>query len=116
MLSPLSRAVDLLATILYYHGMNNTQREELKLKIVPLLKQAKVKKAALFGSYANGTNTRESDIDILVEMPDNATLFELGGLKVTLEEVLQKKVDIVTYKSISPVIKDSVLHNQYSLL
>ena len=43
---------------------------------------------------------------ILVELPEDATLFELGGLKVTLEEKLNKKVDIITYKSISPINKE----------
>ncbi|MGH7203414.1 MAG: nucleotidyltransferase family protein [Candidatus Levyibacteriota bacterium] len=81
-----------------------------------MLKQAKIKKAALFGSYVSATNTDENDIDILVELPETATLFELGGLKVNLEENLKKKVDIITYKSISPIIKDSVLNNQYLLL
>ena len=96
--------------------MNKTILEEIKTKVLPILKQANVKKAALFGSYVRGDNTKKSDIDMLVELPDSATLFELGGLKVTLEEKLNKKVDIVTYKSISPIIKDSILSNQYSLI
>lgn len=96
--------------------MSNDTLEQIKIKILPVLKQAQVKKAALFGSYVNGDNTKESDIDILVELPDNATLFELGGLKINLEEELNKKVDIITYKSISPIIKDSILNNQYQLI
>ena len=90
--------------------------DDIKAKAIPVLTQAGVKKAALFGSYARGTNTQESDVDILVELPEEATLFELGGLKVDLEETLQKKVDVLTYKSISPRIKESVLNNQYPLL
>ena len=96
--------------------MSNTVLEELKVKALPVLKQAEVKRAAFFGSYVRGDNTNESDIDILVELPENATLFELGGLKVSLEEELKKKVDVVTYKSISPIIKDSILSNQYQLI
>lgn len=102
--------------MMYYQVMNTATLEDIKTKILPILKKADVKKAALFGSYVRGTNTKTSDIDILVELPDNATLFELGGLKVTLEEELNKKVDVVTYKSISPIIKDSILSNQYPLL
>ena len=96
--------------------MNTAILEEIKIKVLPILKQAEVKKAALFGSYVRGDNNETSDIDILVELPDNATLFELGGLKVTLEEKLKKNVDVVTYKSISPIIKESILRNQYPLL
>ncbi len=101
---------------MYYDVMNTVKLEEIKTKILPILKQADVKKAAIFGSYAKGTNRKTSDIDILVELPENATLFELGGLKVTLEEKLEKNVDIITYKSISPIIKDSILSNQYPLI
>ncbi len=96
--------------------MNKAILEDIKLKTLPILKRAEVKKAALFGSYVRGDNTQDSDIDILVELPDNATLFELGGLKLTLEEKLQKRVDVVTYKSISPIIKESILSNQYPLI
>ncbi len=102
--------------MMYYRCMNKSTLEAIKEKALPVLKQANVKKAALFGSYVRGENTKESDIDMLVELPSDATLFELGGLKVTLEEKLNKKVDIVTYKSISPVIKDSILNNQYPLI
>ncbi len=96
--------------------MNTITLEEIKEKTLPILKEAGITKAALFGSYVRGENKNSSDIDILVELPDTATLFELGGLKVTLEEKLNNKVDIVTYKSISPIIKDSILKNQYPLL
>lgn len=101
---------------MYYHFMDIATLEDIKIKILPILKTAEVKKAALFGSYVRGNNTKTSDIDILVELPDDATLFELGGLKVTLEEELKRKVDVVTYKSISPIIKESILSNQYPLL
>ena len=96
--------------------MNKVVLEDIKKDVLPILQKADIKKAALFGSYVRGDNTRESDIDILVELPENASLFELAGLKVDLEEKLQKKVDVVTYKSICPVIKDSILSNQYPLL
>ena len=102
--------------MMYYHVMNVAILEDIKIKILPILKKADVKKAAIFGSYVRGDNTKMSDIDILVELPENATLFELGGLKITLEEELKKKVDVITYKSISPVIKESILNNQYPLL
>jgi uncharacterized protein len=109
-------SIDLKTTMMYYHSMSSVKLEEIKIKVLPILKQANIKKAALFGSYVSGTSTKESDIDILVELPDNATLFELGGLKVSLEEKLHKKVDVVTYKNISPIIRSSILSNQYPLL
>jgi len=95
---------------------NNTVLEYIKEKAIPILKQAAVKKASLFGSYARGEQHEESDIDMLVDLPDNATLIDLVGLQQDLEEALQKKVDVVEYEGINPLIKDSILNSQYSIL
>ncbi len=90
--------------------------EEIKIKAFPVLKQADVTKAALFGSCARGDNKKNSDIDILINLPRGKTLLDLIGLKNNLEEVLKKKVDIVEYEGIHPLIKNSVLKYQYPLL
>jgi predicted nucleotidyltransferase len=68
--------------------MNNIQ--SIQNKIVPILKQANIKKATLFGSYARGDNTEKSDIDILIAFPENATLLDLVRLERHLEENLSK--------------------------
>ena len=61
----------------------------------------------LFGSYANGTNTEESDVDILVEFNKNEriTLITLSGLKIRLEELLKISVDVIS----SPIPDKSIL-------
>lgn len=61
----------------------------------------------LFGSYANGTNTDDSDVDLLVEFDSNAiiTLFTLSGLKIRMEELLNTPVDVIN----SPIPEDSIL-------
>ncbi|GAB3934094.1 nucleotidyltransferase family protein [Larkinella terrae] len=56
---------------------------------------------ALFGSYADGTATEESDVDIMVEFSEPVG-FEVVDLAIELEELLQKKVDLVTRKAIKP--------------
>src|SRR4051812_42209962 len=53
---------------------NVIQLEKIKRKVYPILKKAFVKKAVIFGSYARGDNTNESDIDMLVDLPTKATL------------------------------------------
>ncbi len=69
--------------------------EELK---PTLRKDFLVKKIGLFGSYARGEETENSDIDIVVELakPD---LFILGDIKMDLEELFLKDVDIVRLRS-----------------
>jgi len=55
-----------------------------------------LKKVTLFGSYADGSCTEESDVDLLVEFDTpGVSLFTLSGLKLGLEDILQKKVDIL---------------------
>ena len=82
--------------------------EQIKTKILPLLKQAGVLRSSIFGSVARGEATKNSDVDILVEMPERATLFDLAGLKIDLEKALGKKVDVGTYNSLKPRIKERV--------
>ncbi len=81
-----------------------------------MLKQAEVKRAALFGSYVRGDNNENSDVDILVDLPRGKTLLDLVGLKQDLEEILQRKVDVVEYGGIHPLLKDSILASQYQIL
>lgn len=49
---------------------------------------------SLFGSFARGEETRESDIDLLIEMND-ATFDKLAGLKIYLEESFEREVNVV---------------------
>lgn len=86
--------------------------ENLKNRIIPLLKEYGVEKAGLFGSLARGEETDESDIDLLVELPAKASLLDLAGLKIDLEELLAQKVDVLTYDSLHPLLKDSILNEQ----
>lgn len=96
--------------------MTDAILDEIKQKVLPILKQANVTKAALFGSQVRGDNTEKSDIDILVDLPRGTTLFDMVGIQQDLEEILDKKVDLVTYNSIHPSLKDSIMNNQYPIL
>lgn len=66
--------------------------EQLKEIIVPILKEKGVIRSSLFGSYAHGSVTRDSDIDVLVELPDGKDLLDLVDLQFALEDRLQKKL------------------------
>ena len=88
--------------------------ERLREKILPILKKYGIKKAALFGSFARGEQKPDSDIDILVKFKDreNKTLLDLVGLELELVDVLNRKVDVLTYNSIHPLLKDYILKEQ----
>lgn len=63
----------------------------------------------LFGSFARGEQRRNSDIDLLVDLPDGMTLFRLAALKRELETAVRRKVDVVPARSIKPALRDSIL-------
>ena len=86
--------------------------EEIKKTVKDLLIECNVSKAALFGSIVHGKMTDESDIDFLVEFATKKSLFDLCDLKLKLQDVLQKKVDVLTYKSIHPLLKERILREQ----
>jgi uncharacterized protein len=59
----------------------------------------------VFGSIARGEDRADSDVDLLVEMEDERSLLDLVGLEQDLEELLQRKVDVLTDESIHPAIR-----------
>ncbi|OYT66952.1 hypothetical protein B6V00_02395, partial [ANME-1 cluster archaeon ex4572_4] len=75
-----------------------------------------VKKAALFGSVARGEATEESDIDLLIEFEGRKSLLDLAGLKLELQELLRRRVDLLTYKSLHPLLKERILSEQEEIL
>lgn len=90
---------------------------DIKRKIKPILERNHVKKAAIFGSVARGETKKNSDIDILVEFRgNNKSLFDLAGLQIELEEKLKKEVDVLTYNSLSPLLKKEILSEQKIIL
>lgn len=63
----------------------------------------------VFGSCARGLDTEDSDLDLLVDALPGATLFDLGGLQQTLEEMLGVRVDLVTPADLPPPVRAAVL-------
>ncbi len=85
-------------------------------KIVSILKKNGVDRAGIFGSYAKGTAGKKSDIDLLIKFRGEKSLLDLSGLKIELEENIKKKVDLVTYRSVHPLLKESILKGEVRIL
>ena len=94
--------------------MNNI--ESIKKILIKVLIEHEVKKAALFGSIVRGETTKDSDIDLLIEFKGKKSLFDLAGLKLELQELLRRKVDVVTYKSLHPLLKERILSEEKVIL
>ena len=81
-----------------------------------MLEKYGVKRAALFGSIVRGEATQESDIDLLIKFEGRKSLLDLAGLKLELEDLLRRKVDVLTYKSLHPLLKEKILSEQEVIL
>lgn len=88
----------------------------IKEKIIPLLKAGGVVRSSLFGSVARNDGTRESDIDLLVEFGCPTGFFALCRLQRALEEALGKKVDLVTFNALHPLLRDRVMADAVAIL
>jgi predicted nucleotidyltransferase len=73
-----------------------------------LLKNFGIKELALFGSYARGDFTKESDIDLAILDIDKKDYFIRAEAKYYLENLLHKKVDLGYFDSIRPFIRRQV--------
>jgi predicted nucleotidyltransferase len=76
--------------------------DEIKEMVRPIARKHGVDAIYLFGSYARGEATAESDIDFRVEKGRLKGLFALCGLYCDIEAALQKKVDVLTTGSLEP--------------
>jgi len=90
--------------------------EEMKRQVLPILEQHDVVHAAIFGSFARAEAERDSDLDILVELPSTKSLLDLVALKLDLEEILEREVDVLTYHALHPRIREGVLREQVVIL
>ena len=96
--------------------MKGGRVEKIKNMLIPVLKKHGVKRAALFGSIVKGEDIKGSDIDLLIEFEGRKSLLDLVGLKLEVQELLERDVDIVTYGSIHPLLRERILNEQEIIL
>ncbi|HEU5151782.1 MAG TPA: nucleotidyltransferase family protein [Iamia sp.] len=63
----------------------------------------------VFGSVARGDADSTSDVDLLVDLDPDRSLFDLGGLLMDLTDLLGTEVDVVTEASLKPRVRQRVL-------
>jgi uncharacterized protein len=82
---------------------------QLRSKVLRVTKKHGATNVRIFGSFARGEQHSRSDVDLLVDLPDHMSLLGLSGLKVDLEETLNRKVDVVPSDSIKPALRKYIL-------
>ncbi len=83
-------------------------------QIAEYFKTQPVLKAWLFGSFARGEQTKNSDVDILI-LPDKSqhfSLFTLSGMYEDLKELLGREVDLITDCGLMPFARESAVRDK----
>lgn len=89
--------------------------KENKEEILRIAKKYGAKNLEIFGSVVQGTDKPDSDIDILLDLEAGRTLLDHAALMCELEELLGRKVDIVTRKGIKKRIRERVFREAVPL-
>ncbi|MEW6710172.1 MAG: nucleotidyltransferase family protein [Candidatus Riflebacteria bacterium] len=63
----------------------------------------------VFGSVVRGEDTPQSDVDLLVDLDKGRTLLDMGGALIKLQELLGRKVEIVTERGLHWYLRDKIL-------
>jgi predicted nucleotidyltransferase len=83
---------------------------KLRGTVLAIARARGVHNIRVFGSFARGDQRKDSDIDLLVELPKGSSLLDLAGLKMDLQEALRMKVDVLTEDGISRYLRERILH------
>jgi hypothetical protein len=86
-----------------------------KATILKLAQQHGIRNVRLFGSMVRDDATSESDVDFLVDLEEGRDLFDLGELLMDLQDLLHRKVDLVTESSLNTKIGQHILREAISL-
>ena len=77
-------------------GMHEDKLINIGMVLAPVFAQNAVVRALVFGSYARGEETQDSDIDFLVEFADGASILDLSGLIEDINDTINLPADVLT--------------------
>ena len=87
------------------HALIETHRDEL----LALAHRRGVTEVRVFGSMSRGDGSESSDVDLLVTLPPGVSALALGGLLLDAQDLLGRRVDVVTEASLHPALRERVV-------
>src|SRR3989338_11634321 len=87
----------------------NEKIKKHRKEILSLAQKYGAQNVRIFGSVARGEAKEDSDIDVLVDLEAGRSLLDLGGLLMDLQDLLGRRVDVVTAKGLRDRIRSRVL-------
>ena len=94
-----------MATLPAMHALIETHRAEL----LALARRRGITGVRVFGSMSRGDANNNSDVDLLVTLAPGTSALALGGLLVDAQELLGRRVDVVTEASLHPALRERVV-------
>jgi len=89
--------------------------KEKKQEILAIAQQNGIRNVRIFGSVARGKERFDSDIDLLVEIEDGRTLFDLIRFKQEIESLLERKVDVLTDQAVHELLREQIMNEVIQL-
>ncbi len=94
---------------------NRTLLKEKREVILAAARRHGVRNIRIFGSVARGEDDSESDIDFLVDMEPGRSILDHASLLIELQQLLGRKVDVVSERGIKNRIRERVLREAIPL-
>jgi predicted nucleotidyltransferase len=89
--------------------------QDRRMDILQIAARHGARTVRIFGSVARGEAGPDSDVDVLVNLNPGRSLLDIVAIKQDLEDLLGRKVDVVTEAAISPYIREQVLKEAIDL-
>ncbi|MDD5297613.1 MAG: nucleotidyltransferase family protein [Rhodocyclaceae bacterium] len=93
----------------------NALIESHRAALRDLLARHKLKNGRVFGSMARDDADEASDVDLLVEVPPGTSGLALGALLLDAQDMLGRRVDVVTENALHPLLRERILHEAQAL-
>jgi len=87
------------------HPLVKQHREQ----ILALAQRRGIENVRVFGSMARGDADEASDVDLLVSLPRGKSGLALGGLLMDVQNLVQRRVDVVSDRGLHPALRDRIL-------
>jgi predicted nucleotidyltransferase len=91
-------------------------KNNLSVHTSDLIERYKIREIGIFGSYVKQKQSKDSDVDILVDFEEVPTLFDFVGLRDELSDILKIRVDLVMKSALKPRIGKRILEEVVLLI
>lgn len=90
-------------------------KDEEVIRLTEICKRNRITRLVLFGSFARGEATPGSDVDLIADLPDDASLLDMVRIERELSSAIGRAVDLMTEKSISPYIRERIRNDRQTI-